>query len=132
MVWLDVMSVYSWLFFFECYCDHLYLHVLTNSFPTRRASDLLPGQGARARAPGVRLALQARRQFGRGLAAAVPGSGRVRLRRRGRGVGHHRRDRHRSEEHTSELQSLMRISYAVFCLKKKKHMNTELLKHMTT
>src|SRR3546814_9231123 len=27
---------------------------------------------------------------------------------------------HRSEEHTSELQSLMRISYAVFCLKKKK------------
>src|SRR3546814_10300724 len=32
-----------------------------------------------------------------------------------------RRDRgHRSEEHTSELQSLMRNSYAVFCLKKKK------------
>src|SRR3546814_10516385 len=28
--------------------------------------------------------------------------------------------RQRSEEHTSELQSLMRISYAVFCLKKKK------------
>src|SRR3546814_6557687 len=27
----------------------------------------------------------------------------------------------RSEEHTSELQSIMRISYAVFCLKKKKH-----------
>src|SRR3546814_1511898 len=30
----------------------------------------------------------------------------------------------RSEEHTSELQSLMRISYAVFCLKKKKHYTT--------
>src|SRR3546814_2702046 len=29
--------------------------------------------------------------------------------------------RFRSEEHTSELQSLMRISYAAFCLKKKKH-----------
>src|SRR3546814_5646078 len=29
----------------------------------------------------------------------------------------------RSEEHTSELQSLMRISYAVFCLKKKKRCN---------
>src|SRR3546814_1313749 len=29
-------------------------------------------------------------------------------------------DHYRSEEHTSELQSLMRISYAVFCLKKKK------------
>src|SRR3546814_10708209 len=32
-------------------------------------------------------------------------------------------DHHRSEEHTSELQSLMRISYAVFCLKKKKLKN---------
>src|SRR3546814_3195700 len=30
----------------------------------------------------------------------------------------------RSEEHTSELQSLMRISYAVFCLKKKKQTHT--------
>src|SRR3546814_2066623 len=36
------------------------------------------------------------------------------------------RSRTRSEEHTSELQSLMRISYAVFCLKKKtySHLNT--------
>src|SRR3546814_8155919 len=33
-------------------------------------------------------------------------------------------DGDRSEEHTSELQSLMRISYAVFCLKKKKNKNT--------
>src|SRR3546814_10891016 len=32
-----------------------------------------------------------------------------------------RAQQHRSEEHTSELQSLMRISYAVFCLKKKKY-----------
>src|SRR3546814_9911628 len=31
---------------------------------------------------------------------------------------------YRSEEHTSELQSLMRISYAVFCLKKKTHNTT--------
>src|SRR3546814_5689674 len=31
----------------------------------------------------------------------------------------------RSEEHTSELQSLMRISYAVFCLKKKKNHTTQ-------
>src|SRR3546814_5570929 len=37
----------------------------------------------------------------------------------------HVENRVRSEEHTSELQSLMRISYAVFCLKKKKpHHNT--------
>src|SRR3546814_6566514 len=51
-------------------------------------------------------------------------------RRRGRGLsggasrrtstGRRRGVRRRSEEHTSELQSLMRISYAVFCLKKKK------------
>src|SRR3546814_20567122 len=33
--------------------------------------------------------------------------------------------RRRSEEHTSELQSLMRISYAVFCLKKKKQKNKQ-------
>src|SRR3546814_5939149 len=32
----------------------------------------------------------------------------------------------RSEEHTSELQSLMRISYAVFCLKKKKNTKQEI------
>src|SRR3546814_1724917 len=40
-------------------------------------------------------------------------------RRSGRGRGE-KAARFRSEEHTSELQSLMRISYAVFCLKKKK------------
>src|SRR3546814_1410667 len=37
----------------------------------------------------------------------------------------------RSEEHTSELQSLMRISYAVFCLKKKKQ-NQNIAEHRTT
>src|SRR3546814_6835416 len=37
-----------------------------------------------------------------------------------------RGDLPRSEEHTSELQSLMRISYAVFCLKKKKHNHRDL------
>src|SRR3546814_6581281 len=46
--------------------------------------------------------------------------------------GHQRR---RSEEHTSELQSLMRISYAVFCLKKKKnnkHITKDMHQYMTT
>src|SRR3546814_2654322 len=42
------------------------------------------------------------------------------IRCRGSGRGPRRRAAGRSEEHTSELQSLMRISYAVFCLKKKK------------
>src|SRR3546814_2768560 len=36
---------------------------------------------------------------------------------------------YRSEEHTSELQSLMRISYAVFCLKKKKNKRTNTTTH---
>src|SRR3546814_2854072 len=44
--------------------------------------------------------------------AGMPG---VRVVRNAENLGY------RSEEHTSELQSLMRISYAVFCLKKKKH-----------
>src|SRR3546814_5316638 len=35
----------------------------------------------------------------------------------------------RSEEHTSELQSLMRLSYAVFCLKKKTHIINKHIKH---
>src|SRR3546814_3841429 len=47
-----------------------------------------------------------------------------RLPARGLGPGAVKVAIRRSEEHTSELQSLMRISYAVFCLKKKKH-NTQ-------
>src|SRR3546814_1809884 len=42
------------------------------------------------------------------------------------GAARQRRQQERSEEHTSELQSLMRISYAVFCLKKK---NTTYIQH---
>src|SRR3546814_7913449 len=38
----------------------------------------------------------------------------------------------RSEEHTSELQSLMRISYAVFCLKKKKQQYNKISKQLNT
>src|SRR3546814_6500584 len=49
---------------------------------------------------------------GRGSKAVAAHNGAKRL--------HHGPDIPRSEEHTSELQSLMRISYAVFCLKKKK------------
>src|SRR3546814_6162564 len=41
-------------------------------------------------------------------------------------------ERTRSEEHTSELQSLMRISYAVFCLKKKKNKETNNIKTITS
>src|SRR3546814_16050377 len=60
--------------------------------------------------PARQLVRQRRAQFGRlaDLDAALPESHPIR-----------RRHCHRSEEHTSELQSLMRISYAVFCLKQK-------------
>src|SRR3546814_6823657 len=58
------------------------------------------------RLPGKRAAVRADRR-GRARHAAVAAGGFDR--------------RLRSEEHTSELQSLMRISYAVFCLKKKKN-----------
>src|SRR3546814_7403886 len=47
----------------------------------------------------------------------------------GSAVPHQRGEaRDRSEEHTSELQSLMRISYAVFCLKQKNTKNTHEIK----
>src|SRR3546814_9185323 len=55
--------------------------------------------------------------FGLGIAALAQCS---LYRRNGLGRSQFQR---RSEEHTSELQSLMRISYAVFCLKKKKQIN---------
>src|SRR3546814_7873415 len=53
--------------------------------------------------------------------ASCPSRTRGYYRRRGAGYG--ATGPARSEEHTSELQSLMRISYAVFCLKKKKKLN---------
>src|SRR3546814_7808840 len=58
-----------------------------------------------------------------GLAAVAIDGDRRAAQRRDDEVRHHPR----SEEHTSELQSLMRISYAVFCLKKKRE--TKLNKH---
>src|SRR3546814_8529180 len=47
-------------------------------------------------------------------------------------AAHSRRSARRSEEHTSELQSLMRISYAVFCLKKKNKQITDITLHNTS
>src|SRR3546814_1173901 len=62
-----------------------------------------------------------RRRFGMGGGASRRG---VAGRTMGRGRSRRARAARRSEEHTSELQSLMRISYAVFCLKKKKKSTT--------
>src|SRR3546814_10427704 len=47
-------------------------------------------------------------------------------------LGAARASDNRSEEHTSELQSLMRISYAVFCLKKKKKAKKTILDYMNS
>src|SRR3546814_6337064 len=70
-------------------------------FPTRRSSDLRRFQPQRAGHAGGRGDGEpGRMDEGEQLQQVQP--------------------RKRSEEHTSELQSLMRISYAVFCLKKKK------------
>src|SRR3546814_6703955 len=107
-------------FFFEVYGDHPDLHVLTPAFPTRRSSDLrrlrdrmailMPSTPFWARS-GMQRSLAFSRASGSAMASCVtslfcPGCGTC-------WSG-------RSEEHTSELQSLMRISYAVFCLQKNK------------
>src|SRR3546814_6849954 len=71
-----------------------------------------------------------------GVGAEIPAARQVALLVRG-GQDHHRDPPQmlvmRSEEHTSELQSLMRISYAVFCLKKKnKTTTTDITTTITT
>src|SRR3546814_3350533 len=100
-----------------------------NAFPTRRSSDLVGVEAELADAIEDLLAQRA----GKRVAVAVAGQ-RAHEGRRVVALQHAgdveqvlgAQDvvggvRGRSEEHTSELQSLMRISYAVFCLKTKKH-----------
>src|SRR3546814_7313380 len=112
---------------------------MTHSFPTRRSSDLFGDIGllpplrflviARRDQRPVLQAIEqvvadaARKQIGvlPGIGHAASGHGFRQVREiaaadRDRATG--RLHKTRSEEHTSELQSLMRISYAVFCLKK--------------
>src|SRR3546814_10645316 len=116
---LPVFSVWHVVIFcFEGSGAHRDLHVLTHSFPTRRSSDL-HDRGRRSRA---------RRGARGGGAAWYMGASRLArapARRRAARQSRLRDRRSRSEEHTSELQSLMRISYAVFCLKKKNTTYTE-------
>src|SRR3546814_3715093 len=79
-----------------------------------------------------RLSAPAARQRGRERdpSRTVLGAGRARRARR-RDLEVHQDVAVRSEEHTSELQSLMRISYAVFCLKKKIVTDQQKHKHVT-
>src|SRR3546814_7690017 len=103
-------------------------HVLTHSFPTRRSSDLVKTLGV-AFLPTLALLLAMTTCLGATAAAAVTPTRQARAVRAAgtdgalmEGSGEALRfvvRRQRSEEHTSELQSLMRSSYAVFCLKKK-------------
>src|SRR3546814_10053117 len=108
----------------------------TPSFPTRLASDLgeegvvadrlaqrLQGHPAPQVDAGGEELLAARLAWwvvDHVLAEAVVAPSRLRRRRSARALEEDPLGVGRSEEHTSELQSLMRISYAVFCLKKKK------------
>src|SRR3546814_6641406 len=112
---IDLMdgSIHAFLFFFLGYGDHRDLHVLPHSFPPRRASDLRARLRRRCAPPDI-------------CAPACAATGRNNAWSSARPIGSTCRSSGRSEEHTSELQSLMRISYAVFCLKKKKQYNTKI------
>src|SRR3546814_2292271 len=81
------------------------------------------GGEARARLAGRQDGVLRRLRRQGGGAHAARSRGRARRPTSSDGGGKPRRNlaSRRSEEHTSELQSLMRISYAVFCLKKKKN-----------
>src|SRR5213080_5132844 len=88
------MTCPNFFFFLSCYCAHRDLHTAIHSFPTRRSSDL-----------GKRVV-----HGSHVVPRAHPAAGSWRLHEIGR--------------HTSELQSHSGISYAVFCLKKKKNHRT--------
>src|SRR3546814_4421081 len=108
--------------FFQGYRNRRALHVLTHSFPTRRSSELLERAFLR-RAGG-----QAELDRNPPLVLVGQKAARKAVKEQDEQCDGERVDRQeqpfaiddlRSEEHTSELQSLMRNSYAVFCLKKK-------------
>src|SRR3546814_9710202 len=93
-------------FFLKSSGDPRYLHVLTHPFPPLRSSDLLRDMAfdhlaGQKPAPATAEPIPESEQHGRPVHTVE-----------NRAI--------RSEEHTSELQSLMRISYAVFCLIQKK------------
>src|SRR3546814_8299544 len=135
------------LFFFYCYGHHRDLHVLTHSFPTRRSSDRpVEQRGGKRRRPACSARCVGRHQPPPGhverrlRTAHHPGIGDMDMDPCNQFVEHdglgdivHPAGTKtlddmrgvRSEEHTSELQSLMRHSYAVFRLKKTQQITTE-------
>src|SRR3546814_3490102 len=111
--------------------------------PAQRSLGALAPAGARRRSPAARPTLS-RRQEPRRLRFGTRRrrqrqKARPSVAQRGRKPMTRKRKKEletqgeaRSEEHTSELQSLMRISYAVFCLKKKNNTNTKNTHTQTT
>src|SRR3546814_8128652 len=115
------------LFFFLLYGDHRDLHVLPLSSPTRRSSDRL-NLGSLRSAMSLTLHTHHASRIWHGRAPTAGRAGIIGLNGFISAMNKMKRGAEqddpysdwRSEEHTSELQSLMRISYAVFCLKKTK------------
>src|SRR3546814_17676211 len=99
-------------FFVLCCGDHRDLHVLTHSFPTRRSSDLLAQSLPNRPRCGSRIEWQLA-QSSAASGAMGSGLGSIDI-APGRQTFGSSSALWRSEEHTSELQSLIRISYAVF------------------
>src|SRR3546814_6011072 len=102
-------------------------------FHVKRRSERAPTPGRRPRSCSTAANMeQDRRQRRRGHAAQPARSAERRGARGSEPLDHLvRQAGDRSEEHTSELQSLMRISYAVFCLKKKKKITHCKYEHVT-
>src|SRR3546814_7541921 len=121
-------QIYISICYFELYSDPRDLCVLTHSFPTRPSSGL---RGDVLRPVLMGLDREAAPLQRAEIGAGVPHVGRLDPLVDAFAVGGGGAVAHRSEEHTSELQSLMRISYAVFCLKKKKAQYNTDIPHTT-
>src|SRR3546814_16207835 len=108
---------YYCIMYYNCLVDVLIVFLMIRRPPRSTRTDTLFPYTTLFRSPPPGRRVETAPRERREGELAGEGGGGEREREYG---GEHLTD-HRSEEHTSELQSLMRISYAVFCLKKKKH-----------
>src|SRR3546814_7251737 len=104
------------------YGCHRSLHVRSHSFPTRRSSDLAKADQAAAsdQSPEPVVATEGAATEGAATEGAATKAEATEA-EQGTGAASASASAPRAEEHTPELQSLMRISYAVLCLKKTQH-----------
>src|SRR3546814_16666777 len=118
MMWLICLKC-----LFKLYGDHRKLHVRTPSFPARRSSELSQSVAVfeidHLDKGYTVLPIAQWANLGEGAKRVVQPEYNVKGDEVWFSVWNGKEQKSRSEEHTSELQSLMRISYAVFCLKKK-------------